>query len=141
MYNRQFIAIGGIGAWQKKAQTNRKEKTSHRIRYGSLIVMLAVLILGIVYLHGMVQRSEEKAPASQSETPGAGQEKTILESIEDLKAGQILDAASLDLNDPDKYFTSSQLTEEQKEDMKGKSYIVTRIFLTTTCLVLRSFTL
>ena len=95
MYNRQFIAIGGIGAWQKKAQTIGKKKTSHRIRYGSLIVMLAVLILGIVYLHGMVQRSEEKAPASQSETPGAGQETTILESIEDLKAGQILDAASL----------------------------------------------
>ena len=107
----------------EKGADNRKEKTSHRIRYGSLIVMLAVLILGIVYLHGMVQRSEEKAPASQSETPGAGQETTILESIEDLKAGQILDAASLDLNDPDKYFTSSQLTEEQKEDMKGKSYI------------------
>ncbi len=102
----------------EKGADNRKEKTSHRIRYGSLIVMLAVLILGIVYLHGMVQRSEEKAPASQSETPGAGQETTILESIEDLKAGQILDAASLDLNDPDKYFTSSQLTEEQKEDMK-----------------------
>lgn len=76
----------------EKGADNRKEKTSHRIRYGSLIVMLAVLILGIVYLHGMVQRSEEKAPASQSETPGAGQEKTILESIEDLKAGQILDA-------------------------------------------------
>ena len=92
----------------EKGADNRKEKTSHRIRYGSLIVMLAVLILGIVYLHGMVQRSEEKAPASQSETPGAGQETTILESIEDLKAGQILDAASLDLNDPDKYFTSSQ---------------------------------
>ena len=102
----------------EKGADNRKEKTSHRIRYGSLIVMLAVLILGIVYLHGMVQRSEKKAPASQSEPPGAGQETTILESIEDLKAGQILDAASLDLNDPDKYFTSSQLTEEQKEDMK-----------------------
>ncbi len=70
MYNRQFIAIGGIGAWQKKAQTIGKKKTSHRIRYGSLIVMLVVLILGIVYLHGMVQSSEEKAPASQSETPG-----------------------------------------------------------------------
>ena len=45
----------------EKGADNRKEKTSHRIRYGSLIVMLAVLILGIVYLHGMVQRSEEKA--------------------------------------------------------------------------------
>ena len=107
----------------EKGADNRREKNSHRIRYGSLIVMLAVLILGIVYLHGMLQKPEAKAPTSQDETTGTEQEPVILESIENLEAGQVLDAASLDMQDPDKYFTSSQLTEAQKEDMKGKSYI------------------
>ena len=64
------------------------------------------------------QTSDKQTPDAQQTTPG---KRTDLSGLE---AGAIVEKATIDAQNLDVYFTSSELTEVQKEAMNGKSYIV-----------------
>lgn len=63
------------------------------------------------------QTSEQQTSDAQQTTPG---KRTDLRGLE---AGAIVEKATIDAQNLDVYFTSSELTEVQKEAMNGKSYI------------------
>ncbi|MBD8915359.1 MAG: M15 family peptidase [Pseudobutyrivibrio sp.] len=63
------------------------------------------------------QTSDKQTPDAQQTTPG---KRTDLRGLE---AGTIVEKATIDAQNLDVYFTSSELTEVQKEAMNGKSYI------------------
>lgn len=63
------------------------------------------------------QISEQQTSDAQQTTPG---KRTDLRGLE---AGAIVGKATIDAQNLDVYFTSSELTEVQKEAMNGKSYI------------------
>ena len=63
------------------------------------------------------QTSEQQTPDAQQTTP---EKRTNLRGLE---AGAIVEKATIDAQNLDVYFTSSELTEAQKEAMNGKSYI------------------
>ena len=63
------------------------------------------------------QTSDTQTPDAQQTTPG---KRTDLRGLE---AGAIVEKATIDAQNLDVYFTSSELTEAQKEAMNGKSYI------------------
>lgn len=63
------------------------------------------------------QTSEQQTSDAQQTTPG---KRTGLYGLE---AGTIVEKATIDAQNLDVYFTSSELTEVQKEAMNGKSYI------------------
>lgn len=63
------------------------------------------------------QISEQQTSDAQQTTPG---KRTDLRGLE---AGAIAGKATIDAQNLDVYFTSSELTEVQKEAMNGKSYI------------------
>lgn len=63
------------------------------------------------------QTSEQQTLDAQQTTPG---KRTDLRGLE---AGAIVEKATIDAQNLDVYFTSSELTEVQKEAMNGKSYI------------------
>ena len=63
------------------------------------------------------QTSDKQTPDAQQTTPG---KRTDLRGLE---AGTIVEKATSDAQNLDVYFTSSELTEVQKEAMNGKSYI------------------
>lgn len=63
------------------------------------------------------QTSDKQTPDAQQTTP---EKRTNLRGLE---AGAIVEKATIDAQNLDVYFTSSELTEVQKEAMNGKSYI------------------
>jgi len=63
------------------------------------------------------QTSEQQTSDAQQTTPG---KRTGLYGLE---AGTIVEKVTIDAQNLDVYFTSSELTEVQKEAMNGKSYI------------------
>lgn len=63
------------------------------------------------------QTSDKQTPDAQQTT----QEKRT--DLSGLEAGAIVEKATIDAQNLDVYFTSSELTEAQKEAMNGKSYI------------------
>ena len=63
------------------------------------------------------QTSDKQTPDAQQTT----QEKRT--DLSGLEAGAIVEKATIDAQNLDVYFTSSELTEVQKEAMNGKSYI------------------
>lgn len=63
------------------------------------------------------QTSDTQTPDAQQTTPG---KRTDLRGLE---AGTIVEKATIGAQNLDVYFTSSELTEVQKEAMNGKSYI------------------
>ena len=63
------------------------------------------------------QTSDKQTPDTQQTT----QEKRT--DLSGLEAGAIVEKATIDAQNLDVYFTSSELTEVQKEAMNGKSYI------------------
>lgn len=113
-----------------------KKNKHNRMRDDKMKLVLALFALAILVFLGIhllnqqtngkqvTENETSEKQTSDTQTPDAQQttqeKRTDLSGLE---AGAIVEKATIDAQNPDVYFTSSELTEVQKEAMKGKSYI------------------
>lgn len=96
----------------------------------ALFTLVMLVLLGIHLLNQqtngkqVTENETSEKQTSDKQTPDAQQttqeKRTDLSGLE---AGAIVEKATIDAQNLDVYFTSSELTEVQKEAMNGKSYI------------------
>ena len=113
----------------------KKNKHNH-MRDDKMKLVLALFALAMLVFLGIhllnqqtngkqvTENETSEKQTSDTQTPDAQQttqeKRTDLSGLE---AGAIVEKATIDAQNPDVYFTSSELTEVQKEAMNGKSYI------------------
>lgn len=113
-----------------------KKNKHNRMRDDKMKLVLALFALAILVFLGIhllnqqtngkqvTENETSEKQTSDTQTPDAQQttqeKRTDLSGLE---AGAIVEKATIDAQNPDVYFTSSELTEVQKEAMNGKSYI------------------
>lgn len=113
-----------------------KKNKHNRMRDDKMKLVLALFALAMLVFLGIhllnqqtngkqvTENETSEKQTSDTQTPDAQQttqeKRTDLSGLE---AGAIVEKATIDAQNPDVYFTSSELTEVQKEAMNGKSYI------------------
>lgn len=113
-----------------------KKNKHNRMREDKMKLVLAFFALAMLVFLGIhllnqqtngkqvTENETSEKQTSDVQTPDAQQttqeKRTDLSGLE---AGAIVGKATIDAQNPDVYFTSSELTEVQKEAMNGKSYI------------------
>ena len=113
-----------------------KKNKHNRMREDKMKLVLALFALAMLVFLGIhllnqqtngkqvTENETSEKQTSDVQTPDAQQttqeKRTDLSGLE---AGAIVGKATIDAQNLDVYFTSSELTEVQKEAMNGKSYI------------------
>lgn len=113
----------------KKNKHNRMREDKMKLVL-ALFALVMLVLLGIHLLNQqtngkqVTENETSEKQTSDAQTPDAQQttqgKRTDLSGLE---AGAIVGKATIDAQNLDVYFTSSELTEVQKEAMNGKSYI------------------
>lgn len=112
------------------------KKNKHNHMHDKMKLVLALFALAMLVFLGIhllnqqtngkqvTENETSEKQTSDTQTPDAQQttqeKRTDLSGLE---AGAIVEKATIDAQNLDVYFTSSELTEVQKEAMNGKSYI------------------
>lgn len=101
-------------------EEKRKRKAQRQVIWVILLIMALMLYAKVFY--------NPKVPPSEAEN-GSEEEKnekkdgeTVLMNLSEYKAGDVVAEEQVDFAHVTQYFTSSELSEEQKEQMLGKSY-------------------